>query len=251
MLLAFAAMALDLILLFAAGLLAGPTLHHLGVRAGVRADFDGWLPRCEACERRRLPLALRCPEGHGVRTREPFLWVASGVLALAAGVVTADEPALLPAYLVVAAVSIVLLVTDIDHKLIPNRVLYPMTALTAILLTLGAVIEGSVDRLVPAAIGALGYFGALFAVYLIARGGFGFGDVKLAVLLGAVTAFQSQRTILLAVFFTGVVGGLPAIYLLVTRRARGTDEMPYGPPMLAGAWAALVFGEAFGRLLVG
>lgn len=244
-------MALDLIPLFVAGLLAGPTLHHLGVRAGVRADFDGLLPRCEACERRRPPLAIRCSEGHRVRTREPFVWLASGVLSLAAGIVTSGEPALLPAYLVVAAVSIVLLVTDVDHKLIPNRVLYPTTALTAVLMTIGAVIEGSTDRLVPAALGALGYFGALFAVYLIARGGFGFGDVKLAVLLGAVTAFQSQRTILLAVFFTGVIGGLPAIYLLVTRRARGGDEMPYGPPMLAGAWTALIFGEAFSRLLVG
>lgn len=179
------------------------------------------------------------------------MWLASGTLALAAGIVTSDEPALLPAYLVVAAVSIVLLVTDVDHKLIPNRVLYPTTVLVAALLTLGAMIEGSADRLLPAAVGALGYFGALFAVYLIARGGFGFGDVKLAVLLGAVTAFQSQRTVLLAVFFTGVIGGLPAIYLLVTRRARGGDEMPYGPPMLAGAWTALVFGEAFGRFLVG
>lgn len=244
-------MPLDLFLLLVAGVLAGPTLHHLGVRAGVRADFDGWLPRCEVCQRRRVPVALRCPDGHRVRGREPFVWVASGVLALAAGVVTADETALLPAYLVVAAVSIVLLITDIDHKLIPNRVLYPMTALTAVLLTFGAVVEGHTDRLIPALVGALGYFGALFAVYLIARGGFGFGDVKLAVLLGGVTAFQSQRTILLAVFFTGVIGGLPAIFLLVTRRARGGDEMPYGPPMLAGAWTALVFGEAFGRLLVG
>jgi leader peptidase (prepilin peptidase)/N-methyltransferase len=66
-----------------------------------------------------------------------------------------------------------------------------------------------------------------------------------------VTAFQSQRTALLAVFFTGVIGGVPAIVLLLSRRARGGDEMPYGPPMLAGAWVALVFGEAFGRMITG
>ena len=238
-------------LLFALGLVIGPTLHHLGVRAGVRREFDGISPRCETCEEPIRPLALRCPSGHRVRSRQPWTWIATGAVFAAAGVVTSGEEWLLAAYLVLGATTIVLLVTDIDHKLIPNRVLYPATACFAVLLVAGAVAESRTDRLLPALLGALGYFAALFVVYLVARGGFGFGDVKLAVLLGAATAFQSQRTVLLAVFFTGVIGGIPAIILLVFRRARGHDEMPYGPPMLAGAWVALVFGEAFGRLLVG
>jgi leader peptidase (prepilin peptidase) / N-methyltransferase len=242
---------LTVVLLAVGGLLHGPTLHHLGVRAGARRAFDGAIPRCEDCESRRAPLALRCPQGHTVRGREPWIWLASGMAFAASGLVTHGEPWLLPAYLVVAATSIVLLVTDIDHKLIPNRVLYPATAVTAALLVFGAVMEGRADRILPAVLAGAGYFGALFVVYLVARGGFGFGDVKLAFLLGAVTGFQSQRTVLMAVFFTGVIGGVPAIVLLLTRRARGGDEMPYGPPMLAGAWCALVFGEAFGRMIAG
>jgi leader peptidase (prepilin peptidase) / N-methyltransferase len=241
----------SILLLFVFGLVLGPTLHHLGVRAGVRRPFDGPSPRCETCEHPMRPLAMRCPSGHRVRARQPWTWLATATVFAAAGVVTSGEGWLLPAYLVLATTTIVLLVTDIDHKLIPNRVLYPSTAVFAVLLVAGALAESRTDRLLPALLGALGYFGALFAVYLVARGGFGFGDVKLAVLLGAATAFQSQRTVLLAVFFTGVIGGIPAILLLVSRRARGQDEMPYGPPMLAGAWVALVFGEAFGRLIVG
>jgi leader peptidase (prepilin peptidase)/N-methyltransferase len=171
------------------------------------------------------------------------------VVFAAAGVVTAREPWLLPAYLALAVVSIILFVTDIDHKLIPNRVLYPGTVVAFGLLAAGAWLEGRTDRLVPALWGGAGYFGVLFVVYLVARGGFGFGDVKLAFVLGGLTAFQSQRTVLLAVFFTGVIGGVPALVMLITRRAGGSDEMPYGPPMLAGAWAALVFGEAFGRMI--
>lgn len=238
-------------LLFAVGLLLGPSLHHFGVRAGVRRSFDGVGPRCETCETPRVSLARVCRQGHPVRRREPWIWLTSGVLFVAAGIVTADEWLLLPAYLVVAVVSIVLLITDIDHKLIPNRVLYPATAITVVLLVLGALAESRTDRLLPALIGGAGYFATLFFVYLVARGGFGFGDVKLAFVLGAVAAFQSQRTVLLAVFFTGIIGGIPAIVLLVSRRAKGSDEMPYGPPMLAGAWAALVFGDAFGRMIVG
>lgn len=237
--------------LFAVGLLFGPILHHLGVRAGVRRSFDGILPRCETCGISRFPLARSCRESHSVQRREPWIWLTTGVLFVAAGVVASEEWALLPAYLLAAAASVVLLITDIDHKLIPNRVLYPTTAITLALLAVGALAESRTDRLLPALIGGAGYFAALFFVYLVARGGFGFGDVKLAFVLGAVTAFQSQRTVLLAVFFTGVIGGIPAIILLLSRRAKGSDEMPYGPPMLAGAWAALVFGEAFGRMIVG
>ena len=237
--------------LFVLGLILGPTLHHLGIRAGVRRPFDGLSPRCEECELAMRPLAMHCPAGHRVRLRQPWTWLATATVFAAAGVVTSGEGWLLPAYLVLAAATIVLLVTDIDHKLIPNRVLYPSTGVFAVLLVGGAFAESRTDRLLPALLGALGYFGALFVVYLVARGGFGFGDVKLAALLGAATAFQSQRTVLLAVFFTGVIGGIPAILLLISRRARGGDEMPYGPPMLAGAWVALVFGEAFGRLIVG
>lgn len=177
--------------------------------------------------------------------------MASASLWVSAGVVTEDARWLLPAYLVLACVTIVLLITDLDHKLIPNRILYPATAITFGLLAVGAIAEGSTDRLLPAAIGGVGYFAVLFGVYLIARGGFGFGDVKLAFLLGAVTAFQSQRVILLAVFFTGMLGAIPALVMLVWRKARFTDEIPYGPPMLGGAWVALVYGEAFGRIISG
>jgi len=177
--------------------------------------------------------------------------VVSGLLGWACATITPGARWLLPAYLLLAATSVVLLVTDLDHKLIPNRVLYPSTAATAGLLTAGALLEGMPDDLGRAAVGGAGYFAVLLLVYVVARGGFGFGDVKLAFLLGAMTAFQSRQTLLLAVFFTGVYGGVPAIVLLVSRRARSGDELPYGPPMLAGAWTALVFGEVFARMLSG
>lgn len=151
----------------------------------------------------------------------------------------------LPAYLVFAAVSVVLMITDLDHKLIPNAVLYRGGAVALALLALGALLDGDAGRLPTSILAGVGYFAVLFVVAVVARGGFGFGDVKLAAMLGPFVAYQGFEAFLLSVFFTGVLGGLPAILLLITRRAGFGDELPYGPAMILGAWMALLGGTAF------
>lgn len=154
----------------------------------------------------------------------------------------------LPAHLVFAGVTVVLIVTDIDHKLIPNRILYPGTVVAALLLALGSAIEGELGSLWTGLGAGAAYFAVLYLVAIVARGGFGFGDVKLAFLLGLFTGFASFRVFLLAVFFTGVIGGVPAIVLLLSGRRGARSEMPYGPAMVAGAWVALVWGQSFASL---
>ena len=69
--------------------------------------------------------------------------------------------------------------------------------------------------------------------------------MKLAFLLGFFTMFDSLRIFLLGVFFTGFIGGLPAIVLLMMRRVGPKYAIPYGPAMVLGAWAAIAFGEPF------
>lgn len=241
----------SLIVLAVIGAVLGPTLNHLAVRAGNRSPFQGAVPRCETCGTTRRLWAMRCPQGHSTRRREPWVWAASAGFFAASWAAADGSWWLVPAYATLAALTVVLGLTDLDHKLIPNRVLYPGTAVAFVLLAVGAAAAGRTGDLPRAAVGAAGYFAVLFAVYLVARGGFGFGDVKLAVLLGGMTAFASQRSILLAVFFTGVFGGIPAIALLVSRRGGLRTELPYGPPMLLGAWTALVVGETFGRIITG
>ncbi len=139
----------------------------------------------------------------------------------------------------------VLTITDLDHKLIPNSVLYPGGTIAGVLLVLGSLLDGEPGRL-PRSLAAGGlYFGVLFLVALVARGGFGFGDVKLAALLGPFVGYQDWEHFVVSIFFTGVYGGLPAIILLVFRRARMGDELPYGPAMVLGAWTALLAGAPF------
>lgn len=188
--------------------------------------------RCRSCGDLR-PLVVTALSG-----------AVAGLMAQAVGL----GPTL-PAYLWFGAMTVVLLVTDLDHKRIPNRITYPATPLAALLLAAGAVAEGQPAALGRGALGALAYATGLFVVFLIARGGFGFGDVKLAVPIGLFTAYPSWGHLWVAVFVTAGVGGLVAVAALVSGRAKKGTEIPYGPPMIVGAWTALAAGPTLGAAL--
>ena len=148
----------------------------------------------------------------------------------------------LPAYLWFVAVTMVLILTDLDHKRIPNRILYPGTLVGLALLAGGAIADGRTDALSRAILGGVFYFAGLFVLALIARGGFGFGDVKLAFLLGLFGSYHGWEHLIVGVFLAFFIGGLVAIALLVTRRKGRKDAVPFGPSLVLGAWIGIAFG---------
>jgi leader peptidase (prepilin peptidase)/N-methyltransferase len=151
----------------------------------------------------------------------------------------------LPAYLWFVAVTVTLTLTDLDTKLIPNRILFPGTVVGLVLLMGGAVIEGG-PILRPLAGGAI-YFGLLFVLALIARGGFGFGDVKLAFTLGLFTSYQSWDTLIVAVLAAFLLGGFVSVFLVVFRIRSRKDAIPFGPYLVAGAYIAIAWAGAIAR----
>jgi leader peptidase (prepilin peptidase)/N-methyltransferase len=150
----------------------------------------------------------------------------------------------LVAYLAMVAITAVLIVTDLDHFRIPNRILYPGTAISFALLIVGFAIEPGQGSLVRAVAGAGMYFGLLLLVFVAARGdGFGFGDVKLAALLGLFTAFEAYRILAWSLIITAFLGAIPAVVLLFMGKGRKA-ALPYGPPLVLGAWAAIIFSSS-------
>lgn len=225
------------------GLLLGPTFHHLGVRAAVRRPFDGAPARCESCAAvRKNPFGLSCSNcSERIRRREPLIWVLSSA-GMAAITAVVGATWLLPAHLVFVALTTVLVVTDLDEKLIPNRLLYPGTAVVGALLGIGAVVEGRLPDLGRGVLAGLGYFGVLLLVAILSRGGFGMGDVKMAVVIGLILGFWGWRVLAQGLFLTGIIGGIPALWMMATGKAGKGDELPYGPAMILGAWIGLVVG---------
>ena len=145
----------------------------------------------------------------------------------------------LPAYLWFVAVTVTLFLTDIDTKLIPNRILYPGTVAGLILLVGGGFVEdGPIFR---AVIGGALYFILLLVIALIARGGFGFGDVKLAFLLGLFAAYQSWDTLIVAIFAAFLLGGVVSLILVLTKIRGRKDAIAFGPYLIIGAYVAIAW----------
>ena len=221
-----------------AGLLAGPLLHGIAVQAGSDRKFHFGLT-CPRCAQDGKPFSLRCTCWR-LRWRDLALGVVVGLASAGMAWGIGIRPVLV-AHLAMVAVTAMLIVTDLDHFRIPNRILYPGTILCLALLIIGFVIDPGDGSIVRALAGAGIYFGLLFLVFAAARGeGFGFGDVKLAALLGLFTAFENYRTLAWALIITAVLGAIPALVLLAMGKGRKAS-IPYGPPLIIGAWAAIIF----------
>lgn len=206
---------------------------HCGHEIAARDNIPvfGWLlvrGRCRSCA---APVSIRYPL---VEALTAGLFVAVPLVVGAVWVV--------PAYWWFAGVTLVLALTDLDHKRIPNRILYPGLAVGLVLLAAGTAIDGSLDALWRGLGGGAGYFGLLLIVALLARGGFGFGDVKLAALLGLFTAHRSWDALGVAIFGGFLVGGLVGVALLIARRVGRKETIPFGPAMIVGAYVGLVWG---------
>jgi leader peptidase (prepilin peptidase) / N-methyltransferase len=193
--------------------------------------------RCRACRSR-------------ISLRYPLVEAGTAVL-FAATVLVVGVGWTLPAHLWFVSVTFVLAIIDFDTKRLPNRVLYPGTVVGVVLLGVGSWADGSFDAFLRGLLGGAAYFAGLLLIALIARGGFGFGDVKLAFLLGLFTAHVSWAVLVVGVFAAFAVGGVAAVILLATGRAGRKDAVPFGPSMVAGAWLAIVAGEPIARWYLG
>ncbi|GAB2505025.1 hypothetical protein GCM10027063_50350 [Promicromonospora xylanilytica] len=153
---------------------------------------------------------------------------------------------LTPAYLMLAVVGAALAVIDARTHRLPNVLVFPLTWATALLLTLAALGTGAWGSLGRAALGALAFFAVYQVLYLIApRGGLGYGDVKLALSLGALLTWHSWYILLVGIFAAHIVAGVVAIVLLLGRRAGWKTGIAFGPYLLLGtviglSWARLI-----------
>lgn len=128
---------------------------------------------------------------------------------------------------------VVVTATDLERRIVPNRVVLPAAAAV---LALRTVSHPSPEW----AIGAAGAAGFLLLAALAYPGGMGMGDVKLALLIGALLGRTTPVGLMLGLLFAFV----PSAVLLARHGLRARKmTIPFGPFLAAGAVVALFAGE--------
>jgi leader peptidase (prepilin peptidase)/N-methyltransferase len=141
-----------------------------------------------------------------------------------------------------ACLFIVVFVIDLEHSLILNKVVYP-TMVVALLLSLYPwpwFSESMGMRVAYAALGGAIGFAVFLVIALVSRGGMGWGDVKLAALIGLATGFP---LVFVAIIMAAILGGVVAVVLLITRRRGRREMIPFGPFLAVAAMVTLLWGN--------
>jgi leader peptidase (prepilin peptidase)/N-methyltransferase len=143
--------------------------------------------------------------------------------------------------LVYVSMFIVIFVVDLEHLIIPNRVVYPGMVVALMFSGLWAGFEGFwpgvgiVNALLGGAVG----LALMLAPFLLFRDGLGMGDVKLAALMGLACGFP---LVLVALMLGILYGGLVAVMLLLFGVKGRKEAIPFGPFLAGGAVLTLLWG---------
>jgi leader peptidase (prepilin peptidase)/N-methyltransferase len=176
-------------------------------------------------------------------TRRALVAITCGVLFGAMGARFEGSWAL-PAYLVLTAGLVVLAVIDLEHYVLPTRIVHPLSAATLALLALASAGDDDLGALWRAVIAGAIAFALFFLLNFVYPRGMGFGDVRLSFTLGLATGWLGWGEVFVGFFAGFVYGAVVGIALMLVRRRSKQDPVPFGPFLVAGAFTAILLGDA-------
>lgn len=148
----------------------------------------------------------------------------------------------LPAELAFTAGLIALASVDLERYLLPRAILYPTAAIVAAGLVAAAGAQGQWRRLGVAFLCALGSFAVFFTINFIRPAWMGFGDVRLAALIGGALGWLGVGVVIVGFMAANLLGALVGIGLMARGRASRKTALPYGVFLAAGSLFALLAG---------
>jgi leader peptidase (prepilin peptidase)/N-methyltransferase len=165
----------------------------------------------------------------------PFVIGCAVLSGLAAAIAwLTGPPTIQPFWAVLSVLGVLLAAVDARTTWLP----LPLTRAAWLAMVVAAAVVvglGGGWAVARAAVGAALAGGIFLLVWLIARGGFGFGDVRFAPLVGSATAAHSWSLLIWALLLGSLAGAGHGLLRLALRR---TGPFPYAPSMLLGAYLA-------------
>jgi leader peptidase (prepilin peptidase)/N-methyltransferase len=174
--------------------------------------------------------------------RQVTVTIVCGALFGALAARFADSWAL-PAYLVLAAALVALSAIDLEHYILPNRIVYPLALAMIVLLTIASLGDDDLDALLRGLVAGVVAFAVFFVLHVISPRSMGFGDVKLAFVLGLSLGWLGWGEVLLGLFLGFLYGALVGIVLIAAHIRDRSQALPFGPFLAAGALTAILVGD--------
>jgi leader peptidase (prepilin peptidase) / N-methyltransferase len=236
------------------GALVGSFLNVLIHRLPRGESLVSPRSRCPACEAPIRPLdnvpivswlllRAQCRHCHArIAMRYPLVELLTG-LAFGAVALVRGPSEELALQLPFAAVMIVVAGVDLEHRIVPNKILAP-----AALWGLAAQTLLRPEALPEHLIAAAAAFGLLLIAALAYPGGMGMGDVKLAGVMGLYLGVAAAPALLAAFLFGSVVGGAIVIRGGLAARKKA---VPFAPFLATGGLLGLLAGPELIELYTG
>ncbi len=153
----------------------------------------------------------------------------------------------LPALLVLLAGLLALSIIDVESLILPKAIVWPLSLMVAALLVLASAATGEWHNLLVGVICGAAWFVLFYAMFAVSPRLLGFGDVRLAPVLGLSLGWLGWRYVVLGFFAANVVGAAVGIGLIVTHRMTRQQQIPYGVFLAVGCAIAVFAGPELVR----
>ena len=148
----------------------------------------------------------------------------------------------LPAFLIFLASLLALSAIDVELLVLPKVIIYPSLIAITALLIVAAGVTNDWHRLLIAALCAVGWFVLFFIINFASPHALGFGDVRLAPILGLGLGWLGIRFVILGFFAANLVGAIIGLALIAAKKMSREQPIPYGVFLAIGAGIALYAG---------
>jgi leader peptidase (prepilin peptidase)/N-methyltransferase len=190
-----------------------------------------------------LALRGRCHTcGAPISVRYPLVELATGALFTGAAVRFGASWEV-PAFCLFLAASLALALIDLEHFLLPNRVIYPTLLGSVPLLLLAAVGEDDWHALRDAVIGCACAFAFFFLLNLVYPRGMAFGDVRFSAVLGLYLGWLGPGSVFVGLLFGFFSASIVGVGLILAKRANRRSPIPFGVFLAFGAMVTVFFGR--------